>query len=376
MNSLSALTPAPTALAPVVLGPDTPPLTCARQLILERMQEMVKFEGGARQGEDLEALHDMRVWSRRLREALEIFAFCFPPKVYDRIYGRVRQVTKALGRAREADVAVEYFAHRHAESQDLQERFAVEDLLMRLVESQKRQRLKMQHKLDRKVRASALPGEMAAVFQRLSALPSSRQRGPRTALRLARTLLAQRLNAVFAMRRAITGEDDVMGLHNLRITVKKLRYALEVMEFAAGENAPANLKFFKKLQTVLGDLHDRDLFIAAVRQRYEVLQNKEYSVLLRSGYEKIFMHLSHERHGSYQNYVELFAGANLADWRKRVVPALPVVKKKMPGQAGEHPGGLVEGQRPEGQQPEEQWPEDREKQDANMGSTSSVKALL
>lgn len=329
MNSLLALTDVPAAFAPVALTPDTPPWTCARQLILERVHNMVKFEEGTRQGEDLEALHDMRVWSRRLQEALEVFVFCFPAKAYDKIYGGIRQVTKALGRAREADVAVEYFVRRHAEVQDLEERFALEDLLMRLVEEQARQRLRMQHRLERKIKVSTLPEEVAAVFQRLSVLPASRQRGPRTALRLARALLLRRLNAVFAMRRAITSEEDVNGLHDLRMVVKKLRYALEVLEFAAGENTAANLKFFRKLQSVLGDLHDRDMFIAAVRQRYKVLQSKEYSALLRSGYEKIYVPLARERQESYQNYVALFAEVQLPEWRKLVVPPLPVEGKRI-----------------------------------------------
>jgi CHAD domain-containing protein len=326
MNSLPALIPATADFVPVALTADTPPWTCARQLILERVHEMGKFEKGARQVEDLEALHDMRVSSRRLHEALEIFAFCFPAKGYDKIYGRIGQVTKALGGARKADVALEYFAKRHAEAQDLNERFALEDLLRRLVQEQKRQRIKMQHKLDRKAKTSTLHEEIAAVFQRLSALPASRQRGPRTALRLAHTRILQRLNAVFAMRHAITGEEDVNGLHNLRMLVKKLRYALEVLEFAAGENTAANLEFFKKLQTVLGNLHDRDIFIATVRQRYKALQNKEYGDLLRSGYEKIFVPLAHERHEFYQNYAELFAEAKLPEWRQLVVPPLSAVK--------------------------------------------------
>ncbi|MGH7493353.1 MAG: CHAD domain-containing protein [bacterium] len=328
MNGLPALIDAPADFVPVALTPDTPPWTCARQLILERVHEMVKFEAGARQGEDLEALHDMRVWSRRLLEALEIFAFCFQAKVYDRIYGGVRQVTKALGRVREADVAVEYFAKRHAEVQDLEERFALEDLLRHLVEEQERRRMKMQHKLDRKVKTSTLHEEVAAVFLRLRALPASRQRGPRTALRLARTLLLRRLNAVFARRSAIIGEQDVNGLHNLRMDVKKLRYALEILEFAAGENIAANLKFFKKLQSVLGDLHDSDMFIATVRQRYKTRQSKEYSDLLRSGYQKIFVPLAQERHNFYQQYAELFVEAQLPEWRKLVVPPLAVVEKK------------------------------------------------
>ncbi|MEK7729673.1 MAG: CHAD domain-containing protein [candidate division KSB1 bacterium] len=323
MSTLPSLSTASSAFTPVPLTPETPPLTCARRLILERAQEMVKFEAGTRKGEDLEALHDMRVWSRRLREAFEIFVFCFPEKVYNKLYERVRQVTKTLGKAREADVAVEFFTQLYTAAQDTVERFALEDLLSRLVETQTHERARMQSKLDRKVQPSALPEELTLAFERLAAQPASRQRGPRTALRLTRTLLLQRLRTVFALRQALTGEDDVNGLHNLRIAVKKLRYALEILHFAAGNEMEANLKFFKKLQAVLGEIHDRDVFIAEVKARYDALHQRAFSATLLQGYEQIFQHLLQARRGFYEEYVKLFGEAKLAEWQKRVVPPLP-----------------------------------------------------
>lgn len=323
MNTVPSLGAASPAFTPVPLAPETPPLTCARQLMLERVQEMVKFEEGTRKGEDLEALHDMRVWSRRLREAFEIFAFCFPDKMYKKLYERVRQVTKTLGKAREADVAVEFFTKFYAASADTVERFALEDLLSRLVETQTHERSRMQSKLDRKVQPSALPEEFTLAFERLAAQPASRRRGPRTALRLARTLLLQRLRTVFALRQAITGEDDVAGLHNLRIAVKKLRYALETLSFAAGAEVDANLKFFKKLQTALGEIHDRDVFIAEVKARYDALQKRAFSATLSQGYEAVFQHLLQARRVFYEEYMKLFAEAKLSEWQKRVAPPLP-----------------------------------------------------
>lgn len=323
MSTLPTLSTANPAFIPVTLTPETPPLTCARQLILERVQEMVKFEAGTRKGEDLEALHDMRVWSRRLREAFEIFAFCLPEKSYTKLYARVRQVTKTLGKAREADVAVEFFTQLYNASQDMIERFALEDLLGRLVETQTHERGRMQSKLDRKVAPSALPEEFTRAFEKIASQPSARQRGPRTALRLARTLLLQRLRTVFTLRQAITGEDDVNGLHNLRIAVKKLRYALEILHFAAGNEVERNLKFFKKLQSALGEIHDRDVFIAEVKARYDALQQRAFSATLREGYEKIFQSLLQARREFYHEYVQLFAKAKLAEWQKRVVPPLP-----------------------------------------------------
>ena len=281
---------------------------------------MVRFEEGTKKGDDIEALHDMRVWSRRLREALEVFAFCFPEKIYDKLYRRVKQVTKALGNARNADVAVEFFSKHLAESQDMTERFAFEDLLNRLAKDQTREREKMVNKLNKKVRAANLPSQLEQAFRDTAAQRGFRRRGPRTALRLARTLISQRLNNVFAVRRAITGENDVEQLHKLRIAVKKLRYALEALEFAAGENAAENLKFFKKLQTVLGDLHDRDVFIATVQGRFGSLQAQPYTTQLLTGYERVLERLAEERHSFYQEYVSHFGNAKLTEMRRHVVP--------------------------------------------------------
>lgn len=323
MNKLPALTHPSPAIMPIALTAETPPLSCARQLILERAREMIRFEEGTRAGDDIEALHDMRVWSRRLREALEIFAFCFPPKIYDKLYERVRQVTKTLGAARNADVAVEFFAAHHAQAQEVTECFALEDLLRRLVKEQTRERERMKERLDKKVKASALPAVIEAAFLKLARTPGFRRRGPRTAFRLARALLLTRLQEVFKIRAAILGENDVEGLHNLRIAVKKLRYALEILGFALGESAAENLSFFKKLQTVLGDLHDRDVFLDVVKARYETLEKQAFAALLLSGYEKVFAHLVQERRQFYEKYLKIFGEAQFADWRKRVVPPLP-----------------------------------------------------
>lgn len=313
-------------LSPGVLTPQTSPRLCARPLILERIRELVKHEAGTRTGEDIEALHDMRVASRRLREALEIFQFCFPPKVYSRLYERVRRVTRALGQARNADVAVEFFAKLLAESQDLIEQISLQDLLRRLAKQQARRRAEMQNELD-KAQPASLETRFEKAFTHLASIPLSRQRGSRTALQLARRLLSLRLREVFACRRLIKGENDVEGLHNLRIAVKKLRYALETLDFAAGEYAKENLKFFKKLQTVLGDLHDRDVFLEITQQRLNNLQKQSFTDHLLNGYQPILAKITIQRQDFYAAYLKLFGREKIQAWRSRVVPP-PAVPAK------------------------------------------------
>jgi len=57
---------------------------------------------------DVEALHDMRVASRRMRAAMSVFAEAYPAKKFRPIEKQVAEVTDALGAVRDADVLLEY----------------------------------------------------------------------------------------------------------------------------------------------------------------------------------------------------------------------------------------------------------------------------
>ncbi len=55
---------------------------------------------------DIERVHDMRVATRRLRAALEIFEPCFPPKELAAALAQVKAIADALGERRDRDVAI------------------------------------------------------------------------------------------------------------------------------------------------------------------------------------------------------------------------------------------------------------------------------
>ena len=55
---------------------------------------------------DIERVHDMRVATRRLRAALEIFAVCFPRREHRRLLKEVKSLADALGERRDRDVAM------------------------------------------------------------------------------------------------------------------------------------------------------------------------------------------------------------------------------------------------------------------------------
>lgn len=53
---------------------------------------------------DIERVHDMRVASRRLRAALEIYAPCFPKAAHREVLRDVKRLADALGARRDPDV--------------------------------------------------------------------------------------------------------------------------------------------------------------------------------------------------------------------------------------------------------------------------------
>ncbi len=71
-----------------------------------RTEELFAFTGGVLDTADIERVHDMRVASRRLRAALEVFAPCFPRREFKQALREVKALADDLGRRRDPDVAI------------------------------------------------------------------------------------------------------------------------------------------------------------------------------------------------------------------------------------------------------------------------------
>ena len=72
-----------------------------------RAGEVFERAGGVLDTSDVERVHDMRVATRRLRAALEVFAPAFPRKRHRKALKRVRGLADALGERRDLDVEIE-----------------------------------------------------------------------------------------------------------------------------------------------------------------------------------------------------------------------------------------------------------------------------
>jgi CHAD domain-containing protein len=78
----------------------------AKEALKVRAAEVLAHSEGVLDLGDIERVHDMRVATRRLRAALEVFEPCFPRKRHRKALKRVKRLADALGRRRDADVEI------------------------------------------------------------------------------------------------------------------------------------------------------------------------------------------------------------------------------------------------------------------------------
>jgi CHAD domain-containing protein len=213
---------------------------------------------------DVEAVHQSRVGSRRLRELIPLLEL--DPDTQRRVGRQLRQVTRRLGKLREVDVlAVIVDELRRSEG--------ATDAIDRIADSIADETRRTRHWLTRRLPArdlERLSRTLAEAEKELAA------RGGRSGLRASRgpqiwlsALDARVARRASRLRSAIDRAGTMYSsdaLHGVRIAVKKLRYSLEVAHEARGDDDPVTIAFLKDAQNVLGRLHDLETFVGRVRQ--------------------------------------------------------------------------------------------------------------
>lgn len=116
---------------------------CARRIITTRFHEMMSFKEGTIDGTDIEYVHDMRVASRRLRDAMRNFADCFTrKKKFRRHLKRVKRITSRLGDVRDLDVLIDRF-QKDLKTVPEDAQIGVHNLIRHLQKERKERRLPM-----------------------------------------------------------------------------------------------------------------------------------------------------------------------------------------------------------------------------------------
>jgi CHAD domain-containing protein len=87
---------------------DEPFGVAAARVVRVRAAEVFAHAEGVLDIEEIDHLHDMRVATRRLRAALEVFEVCFPRKRQRKALKKVKRLADALGERRDRDVELRF----------------------------------------------------------------------------------------------------------------------------------------------------------------------------------------------------------------------------------------------------------------------------
>jgi CHAD domain-containing protein len=244
--------------------PDDALAEAGRKVLAYHFSQMIRHEEGTRLGEDIEELHDMRVATRRMRAAFEVFADAFQRKVIKTHLKGLRATGRALGRVRDLDVFMEK-AQRYLETIPIEQRPGLQPLLSLWEKEREQARGKMLDHLD---------SEDYLNFKRkfsnfltttgAGAKPVS-QSSPHLVQHVAPVLIYTRMASVRAFD-SVLSSATIDQLHGLRIEFKKLRYTLEFFREVLGESVKELISEIKKMQDHLGDLNDADVACQILRE--------------------------------------------------------------------------------------------------------------
>jgi CHAD domain-containing protein len=143
------------------LRAEEPYAAAAAKVVSVRARELADHSQNVLDVTDIERVHDMRVATRRLRAALEIFEPCFPESQHEDALSEVKEVADALGGRRDADVTIAAL-ERFTEDLAAPDRPGVASLVAQIRAEQA--------EANARLEAFVEPQRLAALSERLSEL--------------------------------------------------------------------------------------------------------------------------------------------------------------------------------------------------------------
>ncbi len=240
----------------------------ARQFLLERFESMWDCLPAALAGDAEAGIHQMRVESKRLREAMRLFGKAYRTAEFERLLHEVDRLNDRLGLVRDADVLSDEIGGVDKQRGNPMLTGLRDDLAARRVVDQ----------ADLTAYLTDLAkGNFERTFRRLVRLgrhSADHAVAGQSLRRFAPLEVGRRLRKVLKRLRGVKGEGDALGLHKVRIANKHLRYAMETFSGIYDRRFGTALARVAELHKALGDVHDLDVLserITAFATAHEAL---------------------------------------------------------------------------------------------------------
>jgi len=247
------------------ITPATPLWVAARSSLLQRGREMFGCWEKVLQKFELDDIHDLRVASRRLREALLLYAPCFPEKPASRLVSRIKKITGMLGTIRNTDEALLFLATFPPTLPDPATRAVstLADLLQSERTAEKKYLLSTMKRID----PASLRSRFEKVCNRPAIFAISAHDPFMKVADFLRDTLHEREASLLRFAAEAAHEENIIAQHRLRIAVKHFRYRLELAAFFAPDRLNDLISVAKGYQELLGTMHDLDVFATIISER-------------------------------------------------------------------------------------------------------------
>jgi CHAD domain-containing protein len=188
-----------------------------------------------------DAVHDVRVAIRRVRECLDVFSPAFPGDAVKKIDKKLSKVLKAAGELRNLDIAIELLKIPGVAK------------LVGLTRDVRRERVRQARDFADTL-AQLDDGNVAEKWKKKLLKKAGCAVDP---AKLAHKMLPKLAAEFFDAGEAAAGPlADPKSLHKFRIRSKRFRYAMELFVPLYGPELDDRMKILKNLQTLLGAIND------------------------------------------------------------------------------------------------------------------------
>jgi CHAD domain-containing protein len=174
----------------------------------------------------------------------------------------MRRVTKALGAARDTDVQMDFLEKFLDGLTETRYHQGIKRLLLRRQQEREGLQGRVIKEMDR-LESSGVLEKMEGTLRQIYG--EARLRGADTSspyvYQQAYLQISSRLEKMLSYERYVSQPERIEELHLMRIAVKRLRYTMEVFEPLYKGDLKQPLKTVRQVQTILGDIHDCDVWV-------------------------------------------------------------------------------------------------------------------
>lgn len=135
----------------------------------------------------------------------------------------------------------------------------------------------------------------------------------------AQVILAVKIQEVYSWVESIRDPDKIKELHNLRISIKRLRYSMEFFAINYGEEFQDFLKILADLQEQLGDIHDYDVVEIVLTDYLQELPDQEGTETDAIGINALLLRYREMRKAKYQAFLQGWDALEEADFKGQLL---------------------------------------------------------